>query len=357
MPGKETLFGVNGQRHLRHLRRIIRGPGTLASVAYEREVLCPEEPTDYLPVFYLDNQLERVTGSSEWSTKENEIAIMTKMRGTNGPTFAYHIRDATLFDGSIYSDNLRYFVAEPQRFNRRSSEVESFDSCALVSSFYGMKYFGHWLRDDCSFQHLASELCLRPLCLPVSPAPHVAQYKSLFGQIYQPVVRARIRDLVIFEEHSQNSLRLKQYEALRARIAARFPRKGQERFIYLKRGKTGIPRVLENEDQVIEVLMKRGFSVVDVENDELHNIISTLVDAKVVISIEGSHIAHCTFAIPRNGGLLVLQPADRFAANHRLWTNCLGVQHGFVVGPVSEHSYIFDPKEIMRTLDLMMIGL
>jgi Glycosyltransferase 61 len=57
-------------------------------------------------------------------------------------------------------------------------------------------------------------------------------------------------------------------------VAARhFPRKHYQRLVYLKRGKSGQRRVLQNEEDLIEVLTKQGFVVVDVENDDLKTII------------------------------------------------------------------------------------
>jgi len=350
------LFSVSAQPYFRHLKRLVRGPGTLESASFKKEMLCAEAPAIYSPTIYLAGQLERITNSPVESTKEIEIAAATTLSDTHPPTLAYHFRDAALVDGSVYVGTLRHFLTNHRQQVGPPIDACKYDNCGLVSSYYGLKYFGHWLKDDCATHLLASTIGVPPLFLPIPPSPHENQYRSWFDHTDAPVVRAWIRHLVVFDDMAHNSLRLKRYEALREKVGRQFPRKHHQLLVYLKRGKIGQRRVLQNEEDLIEVLTKQGYVVVDVENDDLKTIIATLVDAKVVVSIEGSHIAHCTFSVPRDSALLVLQPPDRFAANHRKWANCLGVRFGFVVGSVGQHGYIFDPDEILRTVDLMISG-
>ncbi len=169
-----------------------------------------------------------------------------------------------------------------------------------------------------------------------------------------PIRRAQIDHLTIFENYSDNSLKLKCYEALRRRVASHYPKKGGKTLVYLKRGKAGLPRVIENENEIMNALSKNGFRIVDSETESVGELLEILVNAKIVVSMEGSHIAHCIFAVPRDSALLVLQPADRFAANHREWCNCLNVRFGFVVGTAGTAGYVFSTTEIFDTVNLML---
>jgi hypothetical protein len=83
-------------------------------------------------------------------------------------------------------------------------------------------------------------------------------------------------------------------------------------------------------------------------------LLAVLANAKIVVSMEGSHATHCAYSIPENSGLILLQPPDRFLSFHRGWTGSAGVEFGFVVGSSSEGGYIFSPPEILHTVDLMM---
>jgi glycosyl transferase family 61 len=338
-------------KYRRHFNRLFAGPGTLEAAAHRQEIIHPEESATYLPAIHLDGQLERVTGSPAESTKAQEIESVTKLSGRHAPTIAYHLKDVALVDGSVYSGTMRFFVRDLEAPG--SVEPIDLDRAALVSSYYGVKYFGHWLRDDCTLHLLARDLDMPPLCLPGPSGLHIEGYKSLFDQSWTPTLRAYIKQLTIFSDHHQNGLRRQRYERLRAIVAARFPRGAARSFVYLKRGADGVPRTIHNEDEIVRVLAASGFTVLDTASTPLDELLGTLVNAKVVVSLEGSHIAHCVYSMPSDSGLLVLEPADRFSANQRLWTDCLGIRSGFVVGALKETGYEFDPIEIRRTLDLL----
>jgi hypothetical protein len=51
---------------------------------------------------------------------------------------------------------------------------------------------------------------------------------------------------------------------------------------------------------------------------------------------------------------VTLQPADRFTAIHRHWTECVGVTLGFVVGVPSEFGYRFEIADILRTAEQVL---
>ena len=140
-----------------------------------------------------------------------------------------------------------------------------------------------------------------------------------------------------------------------SQIKAHFPEATGGAKVYLRRGGTGVARKIQNEAEIVDALIKRGFKVIDLETDTLETILTTLVDAQIVVSIEGSHIAHCAFTIPGQSGLIVLQPPDRFVAVHRGWAECMSVRFGFVVGDKGDNgAYCFSPSDILRTIDLML---
>jgi Glycosyltransferase 61 len=345
--------------YVRLFKRLVSGRGSLQAIAHRQDVLCPEEKVTIRPAVYLPGQIDRVTDFKidPWfqTTKEAEIAQAISTTATHVPTVAYHIKDAVLFDGSIYVGHVRHPIADKSLFVSAAHAPYHIKTGALASSYLGTKYFGHWLRDDCTKYLLAEEFGL-PLCLRGAAFGHQQKYQAYFGQDWTPTDRARIDHLVVFQDFSQNSLKRKRYRVLRERIKAHFPGNIRGSHIYLRRGQTGVPRIIQNEDEIIDALIQRGFVILDVASDSLDHIIGTLVNAKIVVSLEGSHIAHCVFASPENSGLLVLQPPDRFAAMHRGWSECLGIRFGFVVGAVGDVGYYFTVPEILRTIDLLLKG-
>jgi hypothetical protein len=340
----------------RHVKRAIFGQGTLESTAFEREELCPGEQVEAPPAIHLLGQLERVIGTTPETSKEREIELMTVRNVSHAPTIAYHIRNAVLVDGSIYAGRLRYPLVDRASFTPEQGRAVHVQKAALASSLLGHRYFGHWLKDDC-LTYLLAERFARPLCIrPSFPViPHAADYQKYFGQDWNCTERAHIAHLTIFQDHGQNSLKRTRYVELDRRIMRRFGGANARAspLVYLRRGHTGVPRLAQNEPEIIEVLLRSGFRVVEIESRSLESIREDLASAKVVVSVEGSHISHW-FAAPQKSALLVLEPADRFTAIHRGWTTCLGVKFGFVVGNRGESGYVFSSTEILRTLDLLM---
>src|SRR5262249_36957771 len=123
------------------------------------------------------------------------------------------LKDVAIVDGSVYSGTMRFYVADLKQ--PVAVEPMDLDRAALVSSYYGAKYFGHWLRDDCTQHLLANDLDIPTLCLPGPAGLHIEGYKSLFDQSWAPTFRARVKQLTIFSDYHQNSLRRQRYQRLR----------------------------------------------------------------------------------------------------------------------------------------------
>src|SRR4029079_13778024 len=115
------------------------------------------------------------------STKEKEIVEAVSTTVTYAPTIAYHIRDAVLFDGSIYVGRFKNPIADKSLFRLASHKHNSINSCALASTYLRTKFFGHWLLDDCTKYLLAKDTS-KPLCLRMPPYGHLQQYASYLDQ-------------------------------------------------------------------------------------------------------------------------------------------------------------------------------
>jgi hypothetical protein len=338
---------------LRQIQRAFAGPGTLESAAASREILCPEEKTDLNPVIFLPGQLEKVTGAPSESTLAAEIQAMTAREVTHAPTIAYHIRNAALLGGSVYAGRLRHFIFN-DRLAAKTPPVR-IEKATLASTFIGLKYFGHWLKDDCTLRLLCEQFGI-PLCIRIPTHSHIAKYADYFEQDWSTSIdNALIDHLVIAQDFGQNRSKKQRYEILRSRIRARFGDHLARSFVYLKRGATGASRLVYNEEVIVDALVEKGFVVLDVAADSLEQILTVLSRAKLVISMEGSHCAHCVAALPSGGGLMLLEPANRFCANQRGWTDALSIRSGFVVGDaVGDTGFSFSVSEIVKTIDLML---
>ena len=359
IPGMRSFLPIQAVPYLRAVRRLLSGhAGNPQTISARIEILCPEETEEIPAPIYLPGQLDRLreySGPERWTnaTTKAEIASATATTVTYAPTIAYHIENAVLFDGSIYTRHYRRPISERSLFNSTRDKPRHLKIAGLASSYLGTKFFGHWLTDDCVL-HLMAESVGNPLFVRGSGFPDETKYQDYFGQARTPTDRAWIDHLIVYQDFSQNSHKRKRIEVLRDRIRARFPRNGRETYVYLRRGRTGAKRLIENEDEIIEVLSKRGFAILDIGSDSLEHILGTLVNAKITVSMEGSHTAHTVFAMPSKSALLVLQPSDRFSSYEHSLSNAVNMRTGFVIGPKQADGYHFLVDDIVRTADLLI---
>jgi hypothetical protein len=87
------------------------GDVPLNEAAYLKEVLYPEELIKLRQSIFLPGQLDRITGAVPESTIELEIWTATSETARPEPTIAYHIKDVSLFDGSIYRGRFKSLIA------------------------------------------------------------------------------------------------------------------------------------------------------------------------------------------------------------------------------------------------------
>jgi hypothetical protein len=228
---------------LRLARRVFAGPGSLDSIAYKKEILCPEETEIITPAVFLPGQLDRVT---EWRkdpwfgqpTSSGQVADVISTTVTHAPTIAYHVKDAVLFDGSIYAGKYRYPLhpnTDNSVFASTMQAPEHLENGALASTYLGTKFFGHWVADDCT-RYLLAEDGFRVVCARRSAYAHQQGYEAGFQQDWTPIDRARIAHLSIYQDFSQNSHKRKRYNVLRERIRSHIQPIDCRSGVYLRRG-------------------------------------------------------------------------------------------------------------------------
>jgi hypothetical protein len=354
------LIPIEFVPHANYIGRHLFGNIALKTIAHRQEVLCQQETIRVRPAIFLPGQLDRVTGTEAGTTIELEASIATTEILRPTPSIAYHIKDAILFDGSIYKGRFKSFIAARSFYRTPPADPEPrrLKTAGLASSHLGSRFFGHWLIDDCT-QYCLAEQDGHPLCLrgPTYPSHHKI-YQMCLGQDWTPTDRAWIEDLIVYQDFfwgtAQDSLRRKQIQFLRERARAYLSPSSAQSLVYLKRGSTGARRLIHNEGEILDVLTRNGFVVVDLDPDGLQQLLAVVANAKIVVSLEGSHVTHCAYSIPDNSGLVLLQPPDRFLAFHRGWTASADVWFGFVVGSSLGGETVFSPSEILRTVEMML---
>jgi capsular polysaccharide biosynthesis protein len=215
-------------------------------------------------------------------------------------------------------------------------------------------FFGPLLVDDFSLELNA----LDPnenIKMVTKPYHHEAEYRQLLGlQQTRLVEFGNVRELILYEEPAINSLKRNKYFELRQRLTRNV--KGlyaQNKYIYLKRGSSGEKRILHNEREIEELLNSLGFIIVEPSSMSVREIVEKTINAKIVVTVEGSHISHVVFTMSPNGAMVVLQPPDRFSAVYKEIADCLGIKYAFLVGDPVEQGFKIDKNDVQRILDII----
>ncbi len=342
--------------HFRHLvERTLNGLGTLEDVCEERITVAEPEPFFHEPAIFLSNQLDHVRAFVPGTTKAQEDKRIKGGDGVHAATTAYRIAGVKLRDSAIYKKNWRTYFP-PVAHNGAPSRITN-GSYALASSYCGVQYFGHWLHDDIATYQLAADFAT-PLCTRTPPWPDKARYEQIFDLDWAEVDYANLDELFCFIDHAQNSHKTRRYKALRRRLRERCAATYGGHKVYLRRGDGGaIKRIISNEDELIADLKAEGFVILDLTKDSIDDIITGLLEARIVVSIEGSNCDHAVYTMRDNGGFIAICPPTMFNNFPKDWTAALGVKYGFVVGEADGEAFKVDPRSLLKTVEMVEAAL
>ncbi|MEP1073898.1 glycosyltransferase family 61 protein [Leptolyngbya sp. PL-A3] len=265
---------------------------------------------------------------------------------------AYLIRNIEIIDGHFYKGAMKYSIKEGRDKLWLNGSFEELSEAQLVAGWYGNRFFGHWIRDEVT----ASIIDFSPfqkLSVHRSPYLHEAGYRELFQIHSKSVGLARCRELIVFDDYSQNSFKQKRYEYFRSSLKQGEAGQAKHPGVFIRRGKSGASRTLVNESAIEEFFQSVGFTIVDQENLSAAEVMQKILGAKVVASVEGSHMAHGIYGIAEGGTFLALQPPYRFNNTYKDYADCLDVNYSFVVGEEVPNGFIVSVEDLKKTLDII----
>lgn len=333
----------------------LAGARALTSYAAESIHVCDGDEQSIPPALYPPDETERVTGVHEFSAGlEDELHLATRDHVSHSATIAWRLRNVCLANG-VLCNNRSYhrlsFHRPPLRVTR--AEIVS-DTAAFCSSAAGNDYFAHFLLDDAATALLGEDFgeirfggTLRPR------GPQTREYLDLFGLQYAESEQSLFRDVWLFTDHAQNSHRRARLSKLRAMLREKFV-DTDDTPVYIRRGRTGTRRMLENEGAIEAQLTDRGFRIIDPEEMTAEAICRLISGSRLVVGVEGSQLAHGVLNLRAGGGLLCIQPADRFNAVYRGFCTSVGLDWGFVVADGSAERCHVPTDRLMYAIDMML---
>lgn len=333
------------------VRRGWRGGIGLSQAAVEEVVLHPAQETFSRAAISMPGEIDRATGSIEFSTLDEQRIWDREGMLPHGPTISYLLHNALYDRGAVYAGA---YGGRIKSLRRRPIVVGSIDHVVegqMCSGGGGERFFGHWLCDNLSSELLAADRGLHPLVGRWPVYDHEPGYRALADLHAWSIDCAIVDKLWMIDDRGYNAGRVERFRRLRSRIGAGRSPGGD--IVYIGRGVTGAARHLINDADVREVFAQRGFVIVDPEQLQPHEIVRSLSRASVVVSVEGSALCHALVAAPASAGIVAIQPPNRLNLFNKIVADLLGMRFGYVVAEPHGQAFSVDITRLMKTIDLV----
>lgn len=327
----------------------------LRSLASEAMILHPEETGKLPAAIYLPGALEKITAISPFRSREREWQLIEGAVSTFVPSLAHRIDNVDIVSSCLYCGPAMEHTGygEERLLVRNLGPRLEIDRANLVVTWNGCYFFGPYIADEFLLEMLA-ENPAENISMPTRSYEHEHGYRELLGLAHPPVVtHARVRKLTVYAEPLQNASKAERWRILRARLRNGSIQKSDRPGVYLKRGDTGERRLIDNEEEIEKLLRDLGFDVVEPARLTAEQIVQRTLDAKIVVSVEGSHLSHVIYTIAEGGAFLIFEPPDRFALPYKEFADCLGIRFSFLVGDKTEDGFSIPADDLRRMLDLL----
>ncbi len=347
-------MAFNAPRLRRSALRALAGRPVELEDACERTwTVCPAGRDKVQPALFPDGAIEKITQLSPFRTWEVEEPLIRGGEVQLKPTTGHLLKNVHVVAGYLYCGAYQWqggYGDSPWWLPPLPVEPP-LDQATMVSTNSGTLFFGCLLLDDFPLELLGSDLATN-VSLLSKPSGHEAGYRALLGLPPKRVVqRTRIREMTFFVDPAYNASKIDRYRQLRQALRRHAPESACAGRIYIRRGMSGQRRVMANEADLEAVLVQRGFTVVDPMQLSAAEVTRLSLDARVVVSIEGSQISHAIYAMADDAALVVLQPPDRFCTQYKEFTDAMGMRFGFVVCDPGDEGFSVNIPELLHLLD------
>lgn len=335
-------------------RKILRRNFAYQEFCDRKWTIVPGETCTSPPAIYFEDDLARVaTIDVGATTYEYELSRAKGGRQEHGATLGYVLRNIELIDGVLYRGAMQHRLVRLPRRLTGPGVRDIVDSGALACTQCGGIYFGHWMSDDLSL-YLAAEAHGTPIVVERKSYFHEPAYCGLMNILPHHKSRTRFNQLIVLDDVGQNSFKRKRYRELRTRLSKSFG-STRNRYVYIRRGvvRGSAGRSLTNSEQLEEFLKGQGFVIVDPDHQSAKEITESIGGARLIVGVEGSHMAHALYSIGDGGGICMLQPPNHFINVFKDYTDCLDLRYGFTTGVEAPGGFTVKVEHLERILEKM----
>lgn len=336
-----------------HFRRRLEIARILPKVARHTVILSPAEWGSRPAAFHLPGQTERVLGVQEETTREYENDRIRGGRVLHSATLAFELKDVRFRDGHLYTRGERLSLVTRPEQRQSTAQRQQISECALVGTQVGDLYFGHFVVDDSATALLAMDHgpVLAPRGTNRAQWSHATLYRDRMGLDLPVLDDADITRAWMFQDFGMTQNRATRLATLRDRVRANVPQGRSGHGVFILRGGHG--RQLHNEPQIAELMSRQGFEIIDPTIQTVSEIVSRINRAAIVVSVEGSALAHGLLSMANDGAMVTIQPPRRFNNIWKDFTDTLGMRYGFILGEDHGDSFSVNCDDLLRTIALV----
>lgn len=333
--------------------KITRRQIPLAKFSIEQFEISPGLEVETHPALALPDEFERVKGTRAYTSLGEQSTIVKGGLHYHLPTIAYRHRNALLADGTIYVGGAFERVASFRPRPILLDQAHEYSEAMICADAGSDLFFGRWLCDSLAKEILASELDLPPINQAHPKRVHEDGYRTLLSLEANLPNVARIENLLLVDDRGYNEDHVRRFKQLRARLRAR-SNSTTSKLIYLGRGQIAVSgRGIHNELEVETALRSLGFIIIQPESMAPREIYEALKDARIVVAVEGSALAHAQLSMPEGSAMIAIQPSNRFSTAHKAVAEAAGMRFGYVVADADQSGLMVDVYRLCRTIELV----
>jgi hypothetical protein len=316
------------------------------------EILQPEETEAVRPPALLPGMLERATATDEHSELSQHLTAARATVVTHTPVVRYTYRKALIRrSGFATRRHGEHYGSSPWAREPVGPTVH-LPLVRYCHNIFSWRYFGHWLSDAIPSAVIDPER--GALWMPPNPDwVHARGYIDALDLAIIGAAEVCADELIVYRDFCQGSHKQIRYSLIREKIRLKFASDISDECVFISRGPSGAKRNISNESALIEALILRNWRVIDSDKSSIKELQAALCNARVVVSIDGSHLDHAQLSCKSGAIIICLIPHDRFTMIHLNRCRAHGVRPGFVVLTGTIHDgYYVELDEVLRTIDL-----
>lgn len=331
----------------------------LRAAAIVSRELWPAEETIGKPALVAVGNLDAIIESIPGS---NMVLEMNRVLGRpckHLPTISYELSNARI-KGEYVASGMAYGKYETNRPSADRHDHGFIKEAFLSTNILSGKEFGHWLRDALVSEIHGKESNLPRLGLAREPWQHEPTYRAVAQMPCAYPYKAKVGRLMILDDRGLNTHWAARFSTLRRQMrsgVAQHMTSSAGPLLFVDRGSGARMRDPINLAQIKAVLERRGFHIVTPTDLNAAEIGLALRDARIAVSVEGSHLNHLHCFAPDGLTLITLQDPRRFSAHHKRIIDLYGDRFGLVIGkpdPKAEDRYQIDIDQLQSVIDMAL---